>query len=193
MNFWILVSILSVVALFSLALGFWNVWRKYYYIHIIPERTIKVCVHYPNNRIRYFWRLIPKIKRFNIQNKVYFFDDKFLKTTDLYAVEHKGKTVMEVEGRSYELDSSKFVKGRFDRYPEIHYFYDYPQPISFDFKSSKAKITSEELQIMQDNDLFHKLLSLSDQNKMLLFILVVCAVNVLLTLFVIAKMMEWIK
>jgi len=185
------ISVMSVASVGVWALAFREMLKRKYYAVFYPEKTIKVCIHYPNNRFRYFWRVIPSKRRFTVQNKIYFFDEKYLNNCDIFATENKkNELFVEVEGKRYMINEQEFNKGRFDKFPEIHYFQDNPFPLQFK-STGKINITSEELEAMQKNDLFYKLLSLSDQNMLLIFCIILSAVSCMGVIFLIAKNMGY--
>jgi hypothetical protein len=190
---WILflISILTGI----IVLLYWNREKiKYHYYTLrYPERTIKIVMHYKNNQFKDFWRLIPPLDTFEIEGKQYAYTDKsLLKENELFAEFKKEDLTFKFEGKEYIIKSDHILKKRGRIFPEIHYFYGYPLPLDFDITKKDIDFNSSQLTIFKDNDLFVKLLTLDDTNMKIMLLFIVVIINLLGTLFIIAKLMGWI-
>ena len=167
--------------------------RKKYYQIRMPEKLMRVIIHYPSNMYKEYWRIIPDLPYFFLENKKYQFnDDAILKKNDFFSKPEKGKIIIEIEGEKYDLEEMKGIKKRFG-YPEIHYFFNVPTPISFTYEDSIIDISSKELEIMSENDLFAKLLTLEDQKKIIIILVAIMIVNAIISAVNLGINMGWIK
>lgn len=182
-----------------LFIGFIIYWnrekiRKQYYVLRYPEKLIRIIIHYKNNMYSEFWRLIPSADTIIIDKKEYGYTDKaLLKENDLFAFSENEGMFFKFKRKKYEIKSENYIKKKGKRFPEIHYFYGYPMPLTFDITNKKIDFNSEHFTMFKDNDLFVKLLTLDDTNMKIMMLIVVMCINLLATLFIIAKLMGWIK
>jgi len=167
--------------------------KKYYEIRF-PEMLLKVVIHYHNNKYREYWRLIPEDFLLQIGEKRYEFSDSAsIKPTDTFGFLKDDKVFVTVEGKTYEYDKKMQIHKRFNKYPEIHYFYNVPSPLIFDIENKELKFTGAELETFKENDLFTKLLTLSQTNSLIMFCLIASVMSALISGLVFAKMMGWLK
>lgn len=166
--------------------------RKYYELRY-PEKLLKVVLHYKAGMFKEYWRLIPDNNAFIIDNKHYPFDEKTVsKNTDMFTYKKHGNTKLKIDNVEYEYDGLKELKKRWSKYPEIHFIYNVPKPLTFDMTKKDIQLSSKELQDFKDNDLFYKLLN-SDREKVQgNILLLLTIVNTLGVAFILARMMEWI-
>jgi Lhr-like helicase len=151
-------------------------------------------MHFKNNMFREFWRLIPPKDSFEIEGRQYSYSDKNLLRDNEFFAEEKDKNItFRFEGKIYTIDTSKALKKRGYQFPEIHYFYGLPLPLNFDVSNKDIEFNSEQLTTFKENDLFVKLLTLDDTNMKIMLLFIVVIMNLLGTLFIIAKLMNWIK
>ena len=167
--------------------------RKVYYQIKFPEKIIKVVIHYPTGMYRQFYRLIPEEKTFSIDKKRYGFDDKLLiKNNDFYA--HKNyndnSTTINIKNKTYNFETEAKIKYRWDKYPEIHYFYNVPNPIKFDIEQNEIKFNALQLEEFQENDLFKKLLTLRDEQRFLMIIAVITGLTLVGVVLMALRMFE---
>lgn len=161
-----------------------------------PERVVKVVIHYPGSQYYMeFWRLIPDREDFKLDGKLYLYsDDVVLKQNQSYAYTKEDRLVINIEGKEYNLEGNYKIKRRWDRWAEIHYINNVPNPINFmDIDSSSIKFTSKDLETFKENDLFQKLLSLTGEKNMLIFCILLGGANLIASLFIISKLMGWLK
>jgi hypothetical protein len=109
-------------------------------------------------------------------------DRSIIKENDIYTEKKNNALSLRINGKTYKLDDVFKIKNRWDKTPTIHYFFNSPDPIDFDIKKHDIKLNSSQFQELKENDLVSKLLSLSGQDQMLLFILIgvlICFVGIL--------------
>ncbi len=193
---WILLylvfSVLIGVAIFL----YWKreqIKRVYYQLRF-AEKVIKVIVHYKSGLYKIFWRLVPDKDYFEIQGKDYAFDDKsILKDNDFFSRQYKNREFILIDGLKYWLDEQLQIKSKGRKYPEVHYFYNVPHPIKFDYKKKGVEFSSLNLKQFKENDLFTKLLTLQEQKAIIMLMFVIGIINLVGTMFIISKMMGWIQ
>jgi len=168
--------------------------RKYYEIRF-PEKLIKIVIHYKTRFFKEYYRLIPDDNIFVIEGKDYNFDNaNILKDNDFF-VTKKPKTAgsfIKVEGQEYQInDLFKIRKKRRD-YPELHYFYNVPQPINFSYEDKSIKLSAKQLNQFKENDLFSKLLTLDTERNVFMILVIAMCINIIISFVIMAKMLEWI-
>ena len=178
-------------------LGLWiyfkrELIRKKWYEIWNKEKLIKIVIHYPTGYFSEYWRLIPPKENYKVADGIYFYNkDKLISPKEIFGIEGKDKKIYaEIEGKKYALDDKEIRKKRFSIYPEIHYFYGNPRPLSFKTKEKSGELSASELSDFQENDLFQKMLSLEDEKRMLMLIFLIVIINLLATIFIILHMME---
>ena len=177
----------------AVAIFFQEILRKKYYEIRFPERLIKIVMHYEGAMFKVYWRLIPEKEHFMIGKQVYQFAEKnLIRENDFFAYLKDNKPKVKIDGKEYDLMESMQIKYRWSRYPEIHYFYNVPLPIDFRTLEKKIEFTSEQLGLFKENDLFNKLLTLQENFPLLLVVLIGCVLNLLLSAFIIAKLIGWL-
>jgi len=178
--------------------------EKYYKIRW-PEKTIKIVIHYQANVYKNFWRIIPLSKVFNIDKQGYFYDPKtMIKNPDIFA-RHDKEIIVKIDGKEYRLDNPRFIERKNARFPEVHFLYNNPNPLSFDpviiAENSKSKktdpdspaLTSKELKEFEERDLFGKLLQLKEQKGVILVLMILSIINLLISLAIASKVFDLIK
>ena len=175
-------------------------WKREEVIRIyfqtrFPERVVKVFVHYKSGLYNTYWRLIPDNNLFKINNVTYEFNDKeILKENDFFSLKEKSeKTIIKIKGKKYDFEDLALINQKGRKWSEIHYFYNNPKPLSFDFTNEKLDFTGKQMTDFEENDLFTKLLTLEQEKKTLVILIVMVAFNLFMTIFIIAKMMGYIK
>ena len=167
--------------------------RKKYYEIRFPEKLLKVVIHYKSGMFKEYWRLVPDLEYFVIEKKQYQFDSKhILKENDFFLRGIPPKQIVKIEGKEYQFDNLFQLKNRWTKYPEVHYFYNSPMPLSFDMSKGKIEFSSQQLEEFKQNDLFRKLLTLDTEKSFLTFILLLNIINLMASGFIIARLMEWI-
>lgn len=217
---WILLYFLLSQVLLIFVIAYWQRerLRKLYYTIRHPEKVLKVFIHYPTGLYRIFWRIIPPDDIFMLDKGMYVYDkSRVQKEDDFFAVKGEGtdtkiivvrnvfvkkkivrgkaKEIIKL-GEGEEVSFNKFFtiaphKGK--KYAEIHYIYNNPHPISFDFKKGELDFSSKSLKTFKDNDLVTKLLTLKAEKNLMMILMFMVIGNIVLTLFVLAKMMGWIQ
>lgn len=167
--------------------------RSRYYNFRFPEKVIKVTIHYPNNQFKEFVRLIPTDSYFILEGFRYCYSDpRVINDNEFFAQGDKNRNIVSVQGKKYELQDLGIIKKRKNVMSEIHYFFNNPKPIIFDCKKENLILSSEELTLFKDNDLFAKLLTLETEKALLIFCLILGVINILVSVFILAKIMGWL-
>lgn len=185
-----------VLGLGTLAYLFRERLRRRYYHMRWPEKLIKLVVYYPGNKFRTFWRLIPDDDTFQIDKKPYLYTDKaIMRTNDFYVRKDERKGVVaSIEGTEYNVIPYNRVRSRWDKYPELHYKYNVPYPIDYS-KSTDKEIawTSEEFADFKEHNLWKTLLTMDTQKSATMLLFIICIINTLISVVLLAKNMGWIK
>jgi hypothetical protein len=188
--------------LFSILMGlfiaiYWKreALKKYYYLARFPERIIRVIIHYGTSFYNVYWRLVPDDKIFKINNKVYEYnDEKVLKENEFFADKKDNKkTIIKVDGIEYNFEDLALIKVKGGKYPEIHYFYNNPNPLDFNLTDAELKFSSKQMNDFEENDLFTKLLTLTQERTTMMIVMIICILNSIINFVMLAKMMGWIK
>lgn len=165
----------------------WYKWR-------FPEKVIKIIMHYPTGIYRVYWRLIPDTDFFTFDGKTYnYTDTSIISENDFFVYKKEGETVARVEGKEYKLEDDLKIRRKKAEFSEIHYFYNVPLPIDYKTVSTELKLTSTQLTDLKENDLLKKLLTMEAEKNLLMFVLIIAGLNLLTTLFLLAKIMGWLS
>lgn len=187
---WIWIYFLISTAVFISIIIYWyreKIRRKFYEMRF-PEKIIRVIIHYKGGLYHEFWRLIPDYDSFSIMGKSYYYNEKnIIRDNDIFADSNRLK--LKVDGKEYNLDNVYKIRHKQKPYPELHYFYNNPNPINF-YKDIDIDMNSKQLEMFQENDLFKKLLTLTEERNMLMIIIVISIINALGITFIILKLME---
>lgn len=195
----------------------WYFFKEYikgkYYKLRFPEKVILVIIHYPGSLIKRYWRLIPRNQELRVDKTLYIYDKdaiakeddtlitkypdgkaKLLIVNNIYSKKKGDKEIFQL-GDTTEYEYQKFfeIKSRFDKYPEIHYLCGNPYPIRWDLSKNALAWDSKSLEEFLTNDLLVKLVSLKKEQMFMMFLMIVGIVNMLLSLFILAKIMGWLK
>lgn len=191
---WIYLALSVVMFLFVLVYFYKEIIRKKYYEIRFPEKLLKIVMHYKSGYFKEYWRMIPETEEFVIDSKIYKYSDKkVLKDNEFYLRKKNAEITATIDGKEYNInDKCKLIK-RWRSYPELHYFYNIPLPIDFDMSDKALEFSSKQMQEFKENDLFSKLLTLDNQNNILTFILILGVLNMLVSIFVLAKIMGWLN
>ena len=191
---YLIVSIFAVIG--SFAYWFKETIKKHYFKTKFPEKVIKVVIHYKSNLYRIYWRIVPDNKCFVIEKKAYNYDDKaVMKDNDFFIKKdkNKGKQFISIDEKQYDFNDTFGIKLRRSDVMEIHYWHNNPSPLEFNFEKKKLEFSSKHLQDFKENDLFSKLLTLETEKRMMLILLMAVGLNIIITGFVLAKIMGWIE
>lgn len=178
--------------------------RKFYYSLRFPERLIKIRMIYPNNNVNYFWRLIPDTtdKTFSLDGGTYDYNDEtILKNNSWFAYrEHKteGRLIVRVSDKEYFLDDLLKIKNRWERWPEMTYKFGCPFPV--DYNSTKTTEANNEitfnasdLEKLKKSTILTQIYNSVAQDSLIIFIIILAAVNIIISGFLLAKIMGWLK
>lgn len=193
---WIWLYLLfSILGFGAVAIYVFREWiRKQYYLIRFPEKLIKVIIHYKTKHFKIFWRIIPDTDTMTVDGKEYAFDSKLiLNPNDVFAKKQGTNLVLGIEGKFYKVDDLLKIKNRWKSYPELHYFFNCPSPLEFDFSKKKLEFSSKQLKEFKENDLFTKLLTLDTQSQLMFIVLVVSVVSGLISLVILARDLGWIQ
>ena len=157
-----------------------------------PEKALRIIIRYPSNKYDELIRIMPNENRLKIGDGEYFFDEKdIIKKDELkerfLCVDSNKRVYFEFKNKKYYVDDKKIVKRTSDDTPTIEYFYNCPSPIVYEFDKKKISLSSKQLKEYKENDLVSKLLSLKEQDMMLLILLIGMGLNAILTIIVLCK------
>lgn len=192
---WLYLIVSVFVVLGAFAYWFKENLKKVYYMSKHPEKVIKVIIHYKSNLYRIYWRIVPDKKCFIIEKKAYNYEDKaVMKDNDFFIKQDKkGSKIISVNDKLYDFKDTFGIKLRRSNVMEIHYWHNNPSPLEFNFDKKKLEFSSKQLQDFKENDLFSKLLTLETEKRMMLILLMAVGLNIIITGFVLAKIMGWIE
>lgn len=215
-HLWIWILVVFSASFFIAVILYWQRerLRKFYYTLRYKERVLKVIIHFPSRLYKVYWRLIPSDGVFTVDKKDYVYDAKLIEQEDdffvdmrdtdnkkLYIVKNlfvkkdkDGKQRIKL-GKLIEKEySTEFdIRQKGKKYSEVHYVYNNPQPITFDYETGKLDMTGEQLKEFKDNNLFMKLLTMQGQKNLMMFIILLGIFNAGVSLFLLAKEMGWIE
>jgi hypothetical protein len=163
------------------------IWLKYYQMRF-PERILKVVIHYKSRMFSEHYRLSPDNRRLDILDLRYNYYEQAVVQPD---ADKSNATKIFINGVKYNSVGDRSLKKRFKTYPEVHYFYNNPNPIDFEASYGKTDLTSLEQKEFEENKLFEKLLNIESEKLLLLFCLILGLVNMLLSIFILGKTMGW--
>ena len=193
---WILLYLFSSIILFSgiVIYYFREKIRKKYYLFRYPEKTIRIYIHYPNNKFKVFYRLIPEDDFFTIKGLKYNYNDKNVITDNLFCkYDREGDYTIIIEGKKFNLIKDKIITlPKRQSVSEVHFFYNVANPMIFNCNKKVVDFTSKQLNDFKENDLFNKLLTMKETDNLIKFLLILGVGNLIATLFIIAKMLEFI-
>lgn len=193
---WVFLAVSFLMLIGILLYYFREKIQEKYIKYRFPEKVIKVIIHFPGSQYyKEYWRMIPDKEDFSIGKNTYLFSDSaIIKQNDTYAYNSENSLKIRVDDREYNLSKNYRIKRKDKRWSEIHYTYAIPNPINFkDITGTEIKFTSRDLELFKENDLFQKLLTLTGEKNMLMFLMILVIGNLFATLFIIAKLMGWIK
>jgi len=168
---------------------------KLYFQTRFPEKVIKIVIHYKSGMYNCYWRLIPDNNLFKVNGLTYEFNDKeVLKENNFFSLKQNNKkTIINLKGKKYYFEDLALINEKGRKWSELHYFYNNPKPLSFDFTNEDLNFTSKQMTDFEQNDLFTKLLTLNDEKKTMMILIVMVGFNLFVTIFIVAKMMGWLK
>ena len=213
---WILLSLMLSFLGFIFMLVYWQrerIRKKYYTIRF-PEKTLRVIIHFETGLYKVYYRMIPPKDLFEIDKKSYYYDKDLITKEQKFFAKHKTDTTdseilivknlfVRKEGKKelihigdtqrYQYFDHLKIKPKGSKYAEIHYVYNCPYPLNFDVSRKGLEFSSETLKQFIDNDLVGKLLTMQQERTLMMIILIAVALNVIATIFLLAKTMGWIK
>lgn len=134
-----------------------------------PEKVVKVIIHYPNRSYTEHVRLIPEKDTFNILDKEYLWsEENVISASDQFQTGLK----LVVNGIDYEYDTTKLITKKRSRHPQIHYFYNNPDPIMYDTTQHKIRTTAKELGEFHENQLVAQFLMVEEVTKLVMIMLI---------------------
>jgi hypothetical protein len=172
-----------------------------------PHKVMRIIIRYPANQFEEVFRLLPDEKRINLSSGEYFFEQTFLnKNKELLdklvyktnekkiAFTHTGinKNGKEVKNEYY-INENFLNKSKDVKMPTIEYWFGCPEPIEFNFEKNKVTITAKQLETYKKSDLISKLFRLNEEKMMFMLIIILVAINLLISFVIFAKLQEWIK
>jgi hypothetical protein len=107
--------------------------------------------------------------------------DKLMKTSN------KGNDV-------YFINEDMLSMDRVDnKTPEVHYWFNNPNPIIFDFAKEKIDVTAKDVRSLIESEVVQRLLKLAQQSMQMMLLIIIGGLNLIITIFILAKIMQWIK
>lgn len=220
MNVFLLIGILSAIPLVTGILIFY--WErivraitKQVYLFKYPHKVIRIIVRFPGNRYDTIFRLLPDSRRLNIDDGEYYMTENDLaknkelfekivyKTSNkkiVFQYTPEAKFLKDVKlkdksfDKTYYIDENMICKQKDDdRMPTLEYWFNSPSPIFFNFDASEIQLTSKQLKEYKENDLVSKLLRLNDEKMMFMLMIIISGINLLISVFILAKIMGWVK
>ena len=171
----------------------WSILRKYHEFRF-PEKVVEIFIHFKGGLYKKYYRLIPDDNVFKIDGKTYCYADEAIqRANDFFIRSDDVGFYCYVEGKRYNIDQYKTISRTKKSYSELHYFYNIPTPLMYNFQNKELNFYATDLDKFQENDLFGKLLSLADQNMLIMICIIIGVINCIATFFIIAKLMGWIK
>lgn len=168
--------------------------KRIYYEIRYPEKLLKIVIHYPSSLFKVYWRLIPDHEDMNIAGMNYKYDkDSVIKRQDFFAKLSKNDYKVVIEGKTYTVNDIYKISKRSKKFPELHYYYNSPMPLCFNFDTKVLEFSSKQLEEFKQNDLFGKLLTLDTERNKLTIVMLVVIVNLLCTFALVAIEMGWIQ
>lgn len=192
---WLYLIISIVLLLVVIIILFREQIRKQYYKIRFPQRLLKVVIHYKTGYFNVYWRIIPDLDTFNIAGHKYAYDEKsVVKDKELFVKKRDkfGEGHIVIDGKSYKIEKLMKIKNRWESWPELHYFYNVPNPIKFDYDKKKIPFTSKQLKTFKENDLFTKLLTLDNQNNLMFICIIASALSAIISFVILARDLGWI-
>lgn len=185
MNTYLILGIFFGVCLLIILLIKFRTEIKVMFIrHFYPERVIRLVIHYPNNKYTSEIRMIPEDRFIEIGSLRYYYDkEATLKHKDMFGYmkkRDKQNLFFNVDNKEYKYDIEKLEKNTKENTElELHYWYNIPTPINFNLEHKSIEISAKQQGDMKRNDLFAKLLTLEDQNMLILIAIIVSAIALL--------------
>jgi len=188
--------------LFSIIVGIFSAlyWKreaviKLYFQTRFPEKVIKIFIHYKSGMFNIYWRLIPDNNLFKVSNLTYEFnDEQILRENDFFSLKQNNKkTLMKLGDAEYYFEDLALIKSKGGKYPEIHYFYNNPKPLDFNLSDEELTFSSKQMHDFEQNDLFKKLLTLSQERSTMMILMIISGINIIVSFVILAKIMGWIK
>ena len=168
--------------------------KKRYYMIKCPELLIRVVMHYEGRKYKEFWRCIPIDEEIDVAGQTYnFAKDYLLKDDETFATKDREQWVLRFGKKEFKVDKPSIISKRFAKFPEVHYFYNVPTPIHFDGIKGKIEFSTDALETFKENDLLKKLLTLEDEKKMMILLMVLIFINIVISGVDLAKNMGWLK
>jgi len=212
----VLIMVLSAVPLISgLLFLYWDRITRFvsyhYYTKRFPHRAIEIIMRYPANKFDKIYRLLPDEKRLGMMNGEYHFDEhnlsKEVEMRDKLIFLSKDKRLCFEYNPTFKM--SKDLHCKSNRYyinedmlnvdknkvslPVIEYFYNVSTPINFDYERKELVVSAKKLSDYKNDTLITKLLTLAKENMKIMLIIILVAINLLMTLFILSKIMNWVN
>jgi len=164
--------------------------KKRYYTFRYPEKLLRVVIHYIGGTFREYWRIIPDDKIFIVEGKIYKFTDRVIIKSDneIFATKKNGKILLKIDGKTYNLDREYSIHKRKDnRFPEIHYYFNNPNPLSFVVEKGENTLSAFQETEFRNNNLVSQLLTMDSQKNVMNIVIILLVILVIAVLFIIAK------
>jgi hypothetical protein len=171
--------------------------RKWYEIRN-PELLFVASIIYPGNMIRDFPILKPKDKSFSLQSGTYLFSEKAILKNSNTKTEDNLKVT--IDGQDYNIDLSKKLKYRWEKFPRLYYKAGCPYPIIWgteanlkDKAGNEISYSAAELEAFGNNTIIKQIYAELQGAGIIIFVLIIGVVSLLVSLGILSKLMGWIK
>ena len=216
----VLIMVLSSVPIISgILFMYWDRITRFvsyhYYTKRFPHRAVEIIMRFPANKFDKIYRLLPDEKRLGMLNGEYHFDEanlsKEVALKDKIIFQDKSKRLcfnyspdfkMIKEGKLKQENNSSVYYINEDMLnvdknkislPVMEYFYNCSSPINFDYDKKEIVVSAKKLKDYKDDNLIVKLLTLAKENMKIMLIIILVALNLIITVFIMVNQMGWVQ
>jgi hypothetical protein len=148
--------------------------------------------------IRDFPILKPKDKHFSLNSETYLFSENALLKNKNEKAEANLKVT--IGGKEYEIDLTKKLKYRWERWPRIYYRAGCPYPIEWqtepnlkDKLGNEINYTAKELEEFGNSTVIKQIYAELQGAGIIIIVLIIGIISLLVSLGILSKLMGWIK
>jgi len=190
-HLWVIAfCVLAMCMLFGVLIYVFKEWINFQILKLTkPQKLIKIVMHYPGMMFGIFWRTIPLKNKFKIGDEKYYFNKAALTRQQLQNMtdaEHQEFKFI-IGGKPYNYQPQFRIKYRWSQFPEIHYIYGCPDPISWQIKPGATNLSALEDARLEDSDLFMQLIAAEMVEKLMPIIMILLIIIIAGVLALIGK------